>query len=84
MAIVAIFGEPLLQRFHLCCELGDLLLLQAEFPFQQGDLLLLSIDQFLLQAGLLLQQPILLSQLNQFFFAVMPLLYMPSRVLASL
>ena len=78
MAIVAIFGQPCLQRFHLLSELGQLLLLpllHAQFPFQQRDLLLLSVDQFLLQAdrflvqtGLLSQQPILVSQVNQFFF----------------
>ena len=75
MAIVAIFGQPFLQRFHLLSELGQLLLLHAQSPFQQRDLLLLSIDQFLLQAdrfllqaGLLSQQPILVSQVDQFFF----------------
>ena len=68
MAIVAIFGQPFLQRFHLLGELGQLLLLHAQFPFQQRDLLLLSSDQFLLQAGLLSQQPILVSQVDQFFF----------------
>ncbi len=66
VAIVAIFGQPFLQRFHL---------LHAQFPLQQRDLLLLSSDQFslqadrfLLHAGLLSQQPILFSQVNQFFF----------------
>jgi hypothetical protein len=61
VAIVAIFGQ--------------LLLLPAQFPLQQRDLLLLSIDQcllqadrFLLQTGLLSQQPILVSQVDQFFF----------------
>ena len=75
MAIVAIFGQPCMQRFHLLSELGQLLLLHAQFPFQQRDLLLLSVDQFLLQAvrflvqaGLLSQQPILVSQVDQFFF----------------
>ena len=74
MAIEANFGQPCLQRLHLLSELGQLLLLQAEFPFQQADLLLLSSDQFslqadrfLLQAGLLSQHPILVSQVNQFF-----------------
>src|SRR5205085_4308490 len=42
VAIVAIFSQPCLQRFHLLSELAQLLLLQAEFPFQQGDLFLLS------------------------------------------
>ena len=75
MAIVAIFGQPFLQRFHLLSELGQLLLLHAQFPFQQRDLLLLSLDQFLLHtdrvllhAGLLSQQSILVSQVDQFFF----------------
>ena len=67
MAMVAIFGKPVLQRFHLLSELGQLRLLQAQFPFQQRDLLLLPIDQCLLQAGLLSQQPILVSQVDQFF-----------------
>jgi hypothetical protein len=68
VAIVAIFGQPFLQRFHLLSELGHPLLLCTQFPFQQRDLLLLSSDRFLVQAGLLSQQPILLSQLDQFFF----------------
>ena len=67
VAIVAIFGQPFVQRLHLLSEPGHLLLLQAKFPFQQRDLLLLSSDRFLLQAGLHSQQPILLSELLQFF-----------------
>jgi hypothetical protein len=68
VAIVAVFGQSLLQGLHLRREVSDLLLLQAEFPFQQADLFLLPTQQFLLQAGLLSQQPILLSKLNHFFF----------------
>ncbi len=68
MAIVAIFGQPFLQRFHLLSELGQLLLLHAQSPFQQRDQFLLQADRFLLQAGLLSQQPILVSQVDQFFF----------------
>src|SRR2546426_7079844 len=75
VTIVAIFRHSLLQAFHLLAQLAHLLLLQATFSFQQGDLLLQSInqvllqfDRFLLQAGLLSQQPILLSKLGQFFF----------------
>ena len=68
MAIVAIFGQPFLLRFHLLSELGQLLLLHAQSPFQQRDQFLLQADRFLLQAGLLSQQPILVSQVDQFFF----------------
>jgi hypothetical protein len=74
VAIMAVFGQLILQRFHLLSELRHLLLLHAELPFQQRDLLLLSFDQFslhadrfLVHAGLLSQQPILLSQVDQFF-----------------
>ena len=62
MAIVAIFGQPVLQRFHLLGDLSQLLLLPAQFPFQQRDLLLLSIDQCLLQADRFSLQAGLLSQ----------------------
>ena len=75
VAIVTVFGQSLLQSFHLLAQLANLLLLQAAFSFQQADLLLqpinqllLQADRFLLQAGLLSQQPILLSKLGQFFF----------------
>src|SRR5947209_5688191 len=68
VAVVTVFGLPLLQHFHLLGEQRDLLLLQT-------DLLLLSLDQFplqanrlVLQADLLSQQAIFLSQLAQFFF----------------
>jgi hypothetical protein len=75
VTVVAVFRQSLLQPFHLLAQLGDLLLLPAAFSFQQGDLLLQPIDQLLLQAdrfvlqvGLLSQQPLLLSKLGQFFF----------------
>jgi hypothetical protein len=68
VTIVAVFGQLLLQRFHLPGQLFDLLLLQAVLLFQQADVLLLLINQFLLQATLLSQQAILFPKLDQFFF----------------
>jgi hypothetical protein len=74
VTMVAIFRQSLLHPFQLLAQLSKLLLLQAAFSFQQGDLLLqpikqllLQADRFLLQAGLLSQQTLLLSKLGQFF-----------------
>jgi len=69
--------EPALdiQPLHLLAQLAQLFLLHAAFSFRQADLLsqpldqlLLQADRFLLQAGLLSQQPIFFLKLDQFFF----------------
>ena len=54
MAIVAVFGQTRLQLLHLFGQGGDLFLLQE--------------NGLALRLNLLLQQPLLLSKLDQFFF----------------
>ena len=68
MTVVAVFGQPLVQRFHLPGQLFDLLPPQAVLLFQQSIVLLLVINQFPLQVNLLSQQSLLFSQVDQSFF----------------
>ena len=68
MAIVAIFGEPVLQGFQLLAQAAHLLTLLLDHGVLLAEQRLLLLDEFVSLRQLLPQSLILFSQRDQFFF----------------